>query len=1769
MADVEERLSGEEKEGKKHLAGLGTLRLGSLITELTANEELTGTDGALVNDEGWIRSTEDAVDYSDINEVAEDESQRCQQTMGSLQPLCNSVSEDAEDIILPSVIAPASLASEKVDFSSSSDSEFEMGPQEVTQAESENGKLTLPLAGIMQYDATKLLPSVTELFPEFRPGKVLRFLRLFGPGKNVPSIWRSARRKRKKKHHDLIQEEQIQEITVMAPVESKFSQSTGDTDKLTNIKPKVAEWRYGPARLWYDMLGVPEDGSGFDYGIKLRKMEHEPVIKNRMMEDFRKLEESNGTDLLADENFLMVTQLHWEDDIIWDGEDVKPKGTDPQRGSLAGWLPSRMTPNAMAYNVQQGFTATLDDDKPWYSIFPIDNEELVYGRWEDNIIWDAQAMPRLLEPPVLTLDPNDENLILEIPDEKEEATSNSSCKENKKESSLKKSRILLGKTGVIKEKPQQNMCQPEVKDPWNLSNDEYYYPKQQGLRGTFGGNIIQHSIPAVELQQPFFPTHMGPIKLRQFHRPPLKKDSFEAVSQPAPHSVQPLLKHIKKKAKMREQERQASGGGEMFFMRTPQDLTGKDGDLILAEYSEEHGPLMMQVGMATKIKNYYKRKPEKDAGAPDCKYGETVYCHTSPFLGSLHPGQLLQALENNLFRAPIYLHKMPETDFLIIWTRQGYYIRELVDIFVVGQQCPLFEVPRPNSKRANTHIQDFLQVFIYRLLWKSKDRPRRIRMEDIKKAFPSHSESSIRKRLKLCADFKRTGMDSNWWVLKSGFRLPTEEEIRAMVSPEQCCAYYSMIAAEQRLKDAGYGEKSFIAPEEENEQDFQMKIDDEVHTAPWNTTRAFIAAMTGKCLLEVTGMADPTGCGEGFSYVKIPNKATQRKDGREPQPMKKTVTGTDADLRHLSLKNAKQLLRKFGVLEEKIKKFSCWEVIDALRTMLTEQARSGEGPMSKFACGSRFSVAEHQERYKEECQRVFDLQNKVLSSTEVLSTDTDSSSAEDSDFEEMGKNMENMLQNKKTSSQLSREREEQERQELQRMLLAAGSAAAGNNHRDNDTASVPSLNSSATGRCLKIYRTFRDEEWKEYVRCETVRKPAVIDAYVRIRNTKDEEFIRKFALFDKQHREEMRKERRRIQEQLRRLKRNQEKEKLKGPPEKKPKKMKERPDLKQKCGACGAIGHRRTNKFCPLYYQTNAPPSKPVAMTEEQEKELEKTVIHNDNEELIKVEGTKIILGKQLIESANEVRRKSLVLKFPKQQFPPKKKWRVETSVHCDNLNRPRKSIHRRQTDPMVTLSSILECIINDMRELPNTYPFHTPVNGKVVKDYYRIITRPMDLQTLRENVRQHLYPSRKEFRDHLELIVKNSATYNGPKHSLTQISQSMLDLCDEKLKEEEDNLARLEKAINPLLDDDDQVAFSFILDNIVTQKMMAVADSWPFHHPVNKKFVPDYYKVIVSPMDLETIRKNISKHKYQGRDSFLDDVNLILANSVKYNGPESQYTKTAQEIVNICYQTLTEYDEHLTQLEKDICTAKEAALEEADLESLNPMTPGPYTSQPPDLYDNSTSLSVSRDASVFQDESSMSVLDIPTATPEKQESEDADGDLADEEEGTVQQPEARVLYEDLLMSEGEDDEEDAGCEEEGDNPFSAIQLSESGSNSDVGSGGIRPKQCCMLQENTSMGLENEESMISYEGDGGEASPDLEDSNISYGSYEEPDPKSNTRDTSVSSIGGSEVSEEEEDEEEEQCSGPSTLSQVQLSEDEEDSEDFHSIAGDSDLDSEE
>ena len=60
--------------------------------------------------------------------------------------------------------------------------------------------------------------------------------------------------------------------------------------------------------------------------------------------------------------------------------------------------------------------------------------------------------------------------------------------------------------------------------------------------------------------------------------------------------------------KQRERHKATDAGGvDIFPMRDIHDLTGRDGSLVLLEYSEEHPLLLSQTGMASRIRNYYKR----------------------------------------------------------------------------------------------------------------------------------------------------------------------------------------------------------------------------------------------------------------------------------------------------------------------------------------------------------------------------------------------------------------------------------------------------------------------------------------------------------------------------------------------------------------------------------------------------------------------------------------------------------------------------------------------------------------------------------------------------------------------------------------------------------------------------------------------------------------------------------------------------------------------------------------------------------------------------------------------------------------------------------------------------------------------------------------------------------------------------------------------------------------------------------------------------------
>lgn len=77
------------------------------------------------------------------------------------------------------------------------------------------------------------------------------------------------------------------------------------------------------------------------------------------------------------------------------------------------------------------------------------------------------------------------------------------------------------------------------------------------------------------------------------------------------------------------------------------------------------------------------------------------------------------------------------------------------------------------------------------------------------------------------------------------------------------------------------------------------------------------------------------------------------------------------------------------------------------------------------------------------------------------------------------------------------------------------------------------------------------------------------------------------------------------------------------------------------------------------------------------------------------------------------MKKKTLVLRVPKDIV--RKRKRPVADAHCDYLeNKYQRTINRRRVDPLVVLSNAFESILNEMRDLPDSDPFHFPVNTKV-----------------------------------------------------------------------------------------------------------------------------------------------------------------------------------------------------------------------------------------------------------------------------------------------------------------------------------------------------------------------------------------------------------------------------------------------------------------------
>lgn len=475
------------------------------------------------------------------------------------------------------------------------------------------------------------------------------------------------------------------------------------------------------------------------------------------------------------------------------------------------------------------------------------NAELSKGTWFSNIIWNPYSTFRPFDR--LIMDMNDADMILE-----------SEKAQTEKQMSLLRADAP---PNLLKSKHVGEL------DPFNLSNDRMYELSKEHrhrVRQTLGQLVVRHAWPAIKLQLPFYKTRLSKHETRSWHRPRIQFPSNMPIT----------FSRVRSSRKSKDGERKSKDPSEV--LRTTRDLTLKDAsNYILCEYSEEYPPLLSNIGMGSLLVNYYRKKDAKDDYIPRADLGEAFVLDTtdeSPFMkfGSVEPGQTQPVLYNNMTRGPLFRHKPSQNDFLFIrsTTKKDvkYYLRDIPNLFVVGQTYPTTPIPGPHARLVTNNIKYRLQMITYKLVEKS--HAHRIKIHRVMKYFPDQNELQMRQRLKEFMVYNRKSGDvhQGFWRLKPDVPIPDEAELQKLLTPEHICLVEGMQVGQRHLMDAGFTKTAEGAEDDGDES----KLEIEQLLAPWITSKNFLHATQGKAMLKLHGEGDPSGRGEAFSFVRVSMK---------------------------------------------------------------------------------------------------------------------------------------------------------------------------------------------------------------------------------------------------------------------------------------------------------------------------------------------------------------------------------------------------------------------------------------------------------------------------------------------------------------------------------------------------------------------------------------------------------------------------------------------------------------------------------------------------------------------------------------------------------------------------------------------------------------------------------------------------------------------------------------------------------------------------------
>ncbi|CAN8290270.1 unnamed protein product [Cochlearia groenlandica] len=481
--------------------------------------------------------------------------------------------------------------------------------------------------------------------------------------------------------------------------------------------------------------------------------------------------------------------------------------------------------------------------------------------------------------------------------------------------------------------------------------------------------------------------------------------------------------------------------GENKSLRPPgafkkkSDLSTKDGHVFLMEYCEERPLLLSNAGMGANLCTYYQKS------SPDDQHGDLLRDQSdtlgnvmtlepgdkSPFLGEIPAGCSQSSVETNMYKAPVFPHRLQSTDYLLVRSAKGKLsLRRIDKIVVVGQQEPRMEVMSPGSKNQQTYLVNRMLVYVYREFMKRSLR-HPIAADELSFLFSNLSDTLLKRNMKVCAILKRDKNGQPCWLKKYDFQIPPENELKKMVAPEHVCSYESMLAGLYRLKHLGIVRFTLPAsistalaqlPDEAIALAAASHIERELQITPWNLSSNFVACTNQDRAnierLEITGVGDPSGRGLGFSYVKAAPKAPAAPGVKKKVAAGRgapTVTGTDADLRRLSMEAAREVLLKFNIEDDVIAKQTRWHRIAMIRKLSSEQAAAGvkvdATTIGKYARGQRMSFLQMQQQAREKCQEIWDRQHLSLSAFD--DDENESENEANSDLDSFAGDLENLL----------------------------------------------------------------------------------------------------------------------------------------------------------------------------------------------------------------------------------------------------------------------------------------------------------------------------------------------------------------------------------------------------------------------------------------------------------------------------------------------------------------------------------------------------------------------------------------------------------------------------------------------------------------------------------------------------------------------------------------------------------------------------------------